>query len=407
MIKWFRFKNFESYRNDCLVDLTVNKKVAHSYFDHEMADGSKVAKVLGVFGANGSGKSNLLQPLAFASWFIAHSFKEMEDDEKLPYFPHFAAQDQNSEIEVSFYIPTEIDIEFNYFIEFNKHRAIRETLKVKTSRLFTSLFDRRYNEEKSQYIVKKNNQTLPTTKHILEQTPQNCSLISYVSRLSDKKFNETNVVSIVATVFGMNDSNLSSSGRRSEVYNLNEVTKLFADHDEIFSIVKGLLQKYDLGLDDIVIEETTVLTADGEEESRLMPFCIHNHQGKPYRLPLHRESSGTQSAYKMLASIALRLKQGGISVLDEFDNDLHPQLTAEIINLFKDESTNPKNAQLIFTSHSPEILKLLRKQHVYLTEKSDCESEAWRADDIEGLKERDNLYAKYISGALGGVPSFA
>ena len=93
MIKWFRFKNFQSYLDDCEVDLTVNQKVASSYFDHELNDKSKVAKVLGVFGGNGAGKSNLIKPLSFISWFIPNSFYEMEKNEKIPYHPHFLASD--------------------------------------------------------------------------------------------------------------------------------------------------------------------------------------------------------------------------------------------------------------------------------------------------------------------------
>lgn len=420
MIKWFRFKNFQSYLDDCVVDLTVNKKAAHSYFDYELSDGSKVAKVLGVFGANGSGKSNLIQPLAFISWFLTDSFKSLDESEKIPYFPHFSASNENTEIEIEFVFsyeeessdphPKTTDMEFRYFIEFNRNRVIQEEMKVKTSRLFSSAFTRSYNDKEDIYTVKKNQKYLPVKKNILEQAPQNCSLISYIYRMEQgAKTNEAfNLVEMVNFLFKLNDSNLNIYGRDNHFYNLSFATELFSENEKIFNAVKTLLRKYDLGLDDIKIEEVMVITSDGKEESRLIPFCIHNHnhKDKPYRLPIYQESSGTQSAYRLLASIALRLEMGGVSTLDEFDNDLHPQLTTEIINLFKDQSTNPHDAQLIFTSHSPEVLKLLRKQHVYLTEKIDCESQAWRADEIEGLKERDNLYAKYISGALGAVPSF-
>jgi AAA15 family ATPase/GTPase len=414
VFKWFRFKNFQSYLDDCIVDLSVNKKVAHSYFDYELPDGSKISKILGVFGANGSGKSNLIQPLAFISWFLGHSFQSLAEKDKIPYSPHFCTKDQNTEIEfeIAFVLPKQNELphdclELKYFVEFNKSRVIREEMKVKTSRLFSNVFTRLYDPEKDRYIIKKNAKYLPTPNATLEQAPHNCSLVSYLSRINhDNKTDSFDLLSGISLLFEVNESNLNMLGRDNHFYNLGYATQLFAENKAIFNNVKTLLKKYDLGLDDIEIEETTVISSDGEEESKLMPFCIHHNKGKPFRLPMHLESSGTQSAYRMLASIALRLELGGISILDEFDNDLHPQLTAEIINLFKDQSTNPKNAQLIFTSHSPEILKLLRKQHVYLTEKIDCESQAWRADEIEGLKERDNLYAKYISGALGGVPSF-
>lgn len=118
------------------------------------------------------------------------------------------------------------------------------------------------------------------------------------------------------------------------------------------------------------------------------------------------ESSGTQSAYCVLAIITEALATGGVAILDEFDNDLHPLLTMEIVDLFKDSSVNTRNAQLLFNTHTVDVLKNLRMQHCYLIEKNDGVSDAYRADDVEGLLARDNLYAKYISGALGAIPEF-
>ncbi|MDG2897860.1 hypothetical protein P7M61_25835, partial [Vibrio parahaemolyticus] len=89
-----------------------------------------------------------------------------------------------------------------------------------------------------------------------------------------------------------------------------------------------------------------------------------------------------------------------------FDNDFNPLLTLQLLEMFKHESENISNAQLLFTTHTPQVLDVLRKQHVHLVEKVDNKSEVWRIDEIEGIRDRDNLYAKYISGVLGGVPNF-
>lgn len=420
MIKWYRFKNFESYLEDCEVDLRVNQKVTHSYFDYELDDKTKIAKVLGVFGANGAGKSNLIKPLSFLSWFVSNSFKGIERNEKIPYHPHFLAKNENSEIEIDFCFPkdgTEIEeeqfeLEFNYLLEFNKEQVVKEVLKMKTSRLYSTLFSRVLNE-KNEYECKVNKKYISSSNLELYKTPKNSSVISYLERVREDQHQDDDTDDssayferIVAFFFGRNDSNLNVSGRTHNVHTAYSATKVYSENLDLFAKMKKLLRKYDLGIDDIELKETTVLNQDDEEETVLMPFCIHNYGENKYRLPLHLESSGTQSAYKILASVAQRLDMGGVSILDEFDNDLHPQLTMEIVDLFKDKDTNPKNAQLIFTSHTMEALKVLRKQHVYITEKENCKSDAWRADEIEGLKERDNLYSKYISGALGGVPCF-
>ena len=92
-------------------------------------------------------------------------------------------------------------------------------------------------------------------------------------------------------------------------------------------------------------------------------------------------------------------------MIDELEADLHPHLLAPILDLFFSTHTNPKNAQLIFTCHSLEILSLLHKSQVVLVEKDkNCQSEAWRLDEVKGVRSDDNLYAKYMAGAYGAVP---
>ena len=69
-------------------------------------------------------------------------------------------------------------------------------------------------------------------------------------------------------------------------------------------------------------------------------------------------------------------------------------------------ATNPHNAQIIFTCHSVEILNLLHKSQVMLVQKDEsCASEAWRLDSMQGVRNDDNLYAKYMGGAYGAIPN--
>ena len=77
-----------------------------------------------------------------------------------------------------------------------------------------------------------------------------------------------------------------------------------------------------------------------------------------------------------------------------------------ILGLFASRKTNPHNAQLLFSSHAIEVLNLLDKRQVMLSEKNeDCESSAIRLDRIEGVRSDVSLYAKYMAGAFGAVPN--
>jgi predicted ATPase len=77
-----------------------------------------------------------------------------------------------------------------------------------------------------------------------------------------------------------------------------------------------------------------------------------------------------------------------------------------ILDLFANPKTNPYNAQLIFSTHAIEVLNLLEKTQVMLVEKDDdCVSTAYRLDSVEGIRNDDNFYAKYMAGAYGAVPN--
>ncbi len=69
------------------------------------------------------------------------------------------------------------------------------------------------------------------------------------------------------------------------------------------------------------------------------------------------------------------LERGGMAIIDEIDNDLHPHLLPHLIDLFKFGHTNPHQAQLIFSCHTPEVLNILKKHQIYLVQKDNQESE--------------------------------
>lgn len=417
MIKNYKFENFQSYRDECFVDFTVNKKTAHSYYDYEQLDGSKIAKVMAVMGANGAGKSNLLKPLSFLSWFIPDSFGRTERNEDIPIIPYVQRKDEHTKIELDFVVPRwlneELEIEYRYSIELNDRRVFKESLKVKTSRLHSNLITRTYDESTGKYLVKNSNKIGINLKDsILEKAPMNCSIISYALQLISNDENITDgtnsLLILAARYFQANKSNIKAIGRKNISSHIEWASEFYLKNEDYFSKTKALLKKYDLGIDDIALKKKTILDNEtGKEYDQVIPMFSHKNELGSFNLPIFLESSGTQSAFCVLALITETLNSGGVAILDEFDNDLHPQLTMEIIDLFKDPLLNENNAQLLFNTHTTEVLKNLRMQHCYLVEKNDGISEAYRADDVDGLLARDNLYAKYISGALGAVPEFS
>ena len=77
-----------------------------------------------------------------------------------------------------------------------------------------------------------------------------------------------------------------------------------------------------------------------------------------------------------------------------------------LLGLFTDTESNPHNAQIIFTSYIPDVMDTLLKEQMLLVEKnSDGCSEAWRLDDIRGIRRDENYYGKYRAGAYGATPN--
>lgn len=423
MILRYSFENFFSFAGETVVDLTSNAKATSTRYDYQTDYGYKVNKVSAIFGANGSGKSNLLKPLAFLRWFLNSSFKSLDSDDVIPIKPHFSRADDNIIISVEFLNLPEVDektvpLQFKYSIELNPERVIKEELKLKSPKQYRSIFTREFAKKNNEYTYKANKNFFCFSPEILSSTPKNASLISFLDRLSDSAVKYKNIsienediiakslVTIVSGTFDLFSSNLCINGRIADSVDkaVLDTTKLYSADDVVFEKVSKIISEFDIGIDSLSISEEELITESGEKKKIKLPLAKHTHNNKQYILPLLYESSGTKSAYNVLYSIVDKLTYGGVAIIDELDNDLHPRLLLETISLFKNEETNPHNAQLIFSTHTPEVLKNLKKHHCFIVEKENSESNVWRIDDIEGIRSQDNLYTKYMSGALGGVP---
>lgn len=124
-----------------------------------------------------------------------------------------------------------------------------------------------------------------------------------------------------------------------------------------------------------------------------------------------QESFGTRSWYALLGPLLLALDRGAVLLIDELDASLHPRFAAEVVRLFHDPLANPRDAQLVFTTHDPSLLttpsggRLLEAGQVWLTQKDkDGATELYPLTDASPGKEED-LATSYLAGAFGGVPA--
>ncbi|MGB5409509.1 MAG: AAA family ATPase, partial [Thiogranum sp.] len=102
MLHKYRFKNFFSFVSETEVSFLLNHQVPATDLVFESPGGARLSKVVAAIGPNASGKTNVLKPLAFLSWFVAHSFTASKPEGEIPIQPHFFSDDKDSEFEIEF-----------------------------------------------------------------------------------------------------------------------------------------------------------------------------------------------------------------------------------------------------------------------------------------------------------------
>lgn len=391
MIYNYSFSNFQSFRESTSVDLTLSKKVDLTNWMCETSAGERVSKLMGALGANGSGKTALLKPIAFLGWFINESFRAPPDAE-IPITPHFSSENKPTEFSVLFDMDNKL---WRYELQCTRKRVLFESLHQKNER-FSYVFIRTWDNKKNQYDIKLQNFEFNLQEAL--KVRENASLISTAMQYG--------VATALNFALRRIRSNISVYGRISPTTDhVLGAANYFSNKVDQRNQMEKLLSSWDLGLSGIELIEKEEVR--GLEKKVWVPYGKHKSHKKEYQLSFQNESSGTRSAFVLLATLLRTLSEGGVAVIDEFENDLHPHMLEPLLDLFANKKTNPHNAQLLFSCHAPEILNLVDKSQVMLVEKNeDCESSAYRLDTIEGIRSDDNFYAKYMAGRYGAIPNF-
>lgn len=393
MLHSYAFSNFQSFRERVEVDLTISRKVAVTEWMSDVPTGERVSKLMAVIGPNGSGKTALLKPMAFISWFITSSF-QMLPDAGIPIAPHVAAKNEPGELECMVDFDGKL---WRYVLRCTPERVLHEALYQKRER-FGYVFIRDWDAETNAYVVKQ--QDFGLAPQEARKVRQNVSLIAWAAQ-----FGVPLAMRMTAPYVNTNVNILGRMPMGSQ--DVQIAAQHFSVHADQRKRMEQLLSAWDLGLSGIELRELVVSNPQEPNQKVWVPFGRHKNRETEFQLPFALESSGTQGAFVLLSRLLQTLEIGGLAVIDEFENDLHPHMLEPILDLFANPSTNPYNAQLLFTCHAIEVLNLVHKSQVILVQKNeDCESTASRMDAVEGIRNDDNFYAKYMAGAYGAVPVF-
>ena len=395
VITSIKLQNFYSFKDMATMNFLVNENAPKTSHFGLYSDGNRFSRVSSIFGANASGKTNLILGFGFLQWFISKSFSYSPEGFK-NFHPFETMKKEPSSFEVEFYIEKTF---YKLSFKINSERVLSEILESRKNKRLVSLYSRKYNSSKNSYDFSAKNIDLEDS--FIEKVRSNASVIS-----TARQYNHPEL-----TILRDHWTSIYKKFRQIPFeddflwFDFSDVSEFYSENKEYFLQTKDFLKKADLGLSDIKIKTRDMEDSRGNKQTRFFPYGIHQSKDKKFQLPFLLESGGTLHLYEMLSFIFPALKKGAVCLIDEIETNLHPNILPAVVNLFTSKETNQKGAQLICTTHMPTLMADLSKYQIFLVEKNkDCESEVYRLDEVQDVRSDDNLFKKYLAGSYGGIP---
>lgn len=418
MLLQFSVNNYRSINNTVTfsMDTASNKESEHSF----QVRNYHLLNSAVIYGANASGKSNVLKAMGFMRSFVLNRTKVTQSTDELPHEPfrlNTETENASSWFEIIFFID---NIKYRYGFEADDSTVYAEWLysdeKGKESRLFE-----RDSEEILHYVNKQKfkeglNLKVPDNHLFIWRCDQNNG---EVSKKIMQWFNNFNLI----------------DGLKNKRY-ISFALKQMENSEDKSELLK-LIKIADLGIEGMETEEEDItqdfiknapfseelkqkILADSEGIASIeiltqhKKFNAENQEVGSESFDLREdESQGTQKFFALSAPILDTLKHGKVLLIDELDASLHPMLTEYLISLFHNKEINKQNAQLIFVTHDSHLLaeKLFERDQVWFTEKDRYGStqlyallEFRKNNSGVDVRENDNLEKRYLQGRFGGVP---
>ncbi|HHD79413.1 MAG TPA: ATP-binding protein [Epsilonproteobacteria bacterium] len=373
MLLGFGGRNFYSFKED---------------FDVSLEHKNEVLSVLGIKGANASGKTNLVRAFSYIRAFMFDSFSQFQPNEGMLANSFFDLEEN-----IELYIHFKIDnIEYKYEIVFTQEVLLKEMFSRKESRWTTMLI--RENEEITECINELDE---------LKTIKINRNNVSTISLAHQYGVNALDIFYNFSENIGTNVNLMGKMTNNEHFLGYKDTTKFYFQDKKLLNLVANLLNEADTGITQIEIIE---LEDEITKELTYEPLFHHKVEDKIYKLQYFEESNGTQLLYRQLGAYLVALKFGSVIAYDEFDIGLHPDLSLMLIDLFEDKEKNTNGAQLILTSHHSEVIDKLGKYRLVFVNKEENESYIYRLDEIPGdiLRPDRSIMPAYNSHKIGGRP---
>ncbi len=418
MLIEFRVENHRSFRDEQaftmeagLVDDPADKR------PRQVTGSAKpILPLAAIYGANASGKSNLLAAMAYMREVVEYSHRMWSPDEKVPREP-FAWGPKNAQ--PSLYEATILidGVRYQYGFLLSDLEVQEEWLYAWPKGKKQAWFER------EQQSFQFGEQLKGENKIIAEITRSNSLFLSAAAQ---------NKHSQIAPIYSWFHAirMVGLSGRRYELSTqqdvLNEINLTLAvmtgmisglpqplpsnleQPAAIFNQFMTMLKNADIGI--LEVRANREQSGDSKKPWSTKFRLRHQSDSDSAWLPLEEESRGTQKLFRIALQILEILQKGGLLLIDELETSLHPSLAQKIVAQFNSQESNPRNAQLIFTTHDTNLLgttlgdTALRRDQVWLAEKdAEGASTIYPLTDFKPRKH-ENLEHGYLQGRYGAIP---
>lgn len=403
MIFEIRLSNFFSIGEEISLNLragNTNTRKSQDLSDNISSfQDTQILKTVALYGANASGKSNIIQAIRFCASmvFMSHLHNENVTFSFLPFkFQGFGQKPS------SFYIHFEInEVEYEYSFTLTRTKIINEELYYypngRRAKVFTR--DERLGKEKNK--VYSFSSAIKKPMDVAESTSAKTLYISRASQMDReipkeifRFFNETFILGYMG-------------------YNASSVEELF--HQYKPALLKAL-QIADSDIIDIKVKKemrpgknvnadlfTNKVSIENIEQQHLVISTYHKSNPQIAFDFGTEESSGTQSMFYIMLTILDIIKNNKILLIDEIDMSLHSKIVEYIVGLFHAGS----KAQLIYTTHNTSLLDLkkLRKDQIYfVNKKQDGSTDLYSLFDYKDFRDTMDAEKAYLQGRFDAIP---
>lgn len=376
MIISLRFKNFFSFRDEVALDFTTDNSLRKKQLPLEENiiefSGDRFVNIIGMFGSNAAGKSNVIKALDFCRNTVLTSHLNNEGS-TLEYEPFKFDKGNPSEFYIDFVTG---GIEYEYSFQIFDGNIINEELYHYPNKRKARVFRR---EKTYSYTHRKGVIQRPT--EVEANTGSKTLFLSRASSMNRPIARTVYRFFLNEIVIGLNH---------------NGISDLTFEEFDLYKDV--LLKAFEVSDSDIV---DIMLREQSPGVRQLLSF----HRENP-SIPFDFDREESEGTKRLLFILLLLLKksQSGASIfIDEFDLKLHLRLAEFLLDVIRAS----KGTQMVFTTHNPNLInpsKLLREQIVFVNKQQDGNSELTPLSDFEAIGKNTDIQKAYLQGRFDAVP---